>query len=278
VTRCGCDTFAPMDRSLLRLSLLAAGLSLVLGACANTQAPNRSAPAVVATPSGSSSPVSSEPGTLRQILSKAVAATTKSTAHFETTITLFADREYVMTVSSSYDWGTASGDSTVNFPGGAISTAWTSFVGDKAYVKVAGNTGSTWGGMQRSTAVAHYLARTPLNDPSLLVKWLDDAEVVSGDARNMVLLIPIPVATQYFEPSRRAKAAEALQSLENGGMDATLTFDEAGHIKSMTFELRKANQTISSSVTKLSAFGKTVVESAPSSPKPASAFGGILLG
>jgi hypothetical protein len=266
-----------MDRSFLRLSLLAAGISLMLGACANTQAPNLSSPTVVATPSGNSSPVSSEPGALRQVLSKAVAVTTKSTAHFDTTITLLADREYVMTVSSSYNWGTASGDSTINFPGGAISTAWTSFIGDKVYVKSAATAGSTWRGMQRSTAVAHYLVRTPLNDPSLLVKWLDDAEVVSGDARSMVLLIPIPVAIQYFEPSRGAKAAEVLQSF-GGGMDAMVTFDDAGRIESMTFEVRKANQAISSSVTKLSNFGKTVVVSAPSSPTPVSAFSGILLG
>jgi hypothetical protein len=275
----GCATFASMVKSSLRLWLLAAGLSLLLGACANTQPANSSSSTLGTTPSGGSSPASSQTDSLRPILSKAVAATTMSTAHFETTITLLDDRANVMTVSSSYNWDTASGDSTINLPGGAISTAWTSFIGDRAYAKGMGDTGSSWVEMQRSTTVAHYLARTPLNDPSLLVKWLEGAQVVSGDAQSMVLLISVPAAVQYLEPSRGEQSAELLQGLGNGGMEAIVTFDDAGHINSLTFNVRKADQTLYvSSVTKLSNFGETVVESAPSSPLPASGVGGILLG
>jgi hypothetical protein len=266
-----------MVKSFLKFLLLSAGFSLVLGACANTPA-NPSSSTVVATQSGNSGPVSSQPAPLRQILSEAVAATTKSTAHFDTRITIM-DKQPAMTVSSSYDWRSASGDSTVKLPGGAIPTAWTAFDGDKAYVNGGANSGPTWGVLQRPTAFAHYLGRTPLNDPSLLIKWLDGAEIVSGDTRSMVLHIPIPAAIQYMEPSMRAKTAEALESIGSRGMDAIVTFDDASHITSMTFNIRGADQVLyASNASKLSDFGKPMAKSTPGSPVPMSKFGGILLG
>jgi hypothetical protein len=202
--------------------------------------------------------------------------TTKSTAHFDTTITIMGKKP-ALTVSSSYDWGSDSGDSTVHFPGGAISTAWSTFIGDKAYAK--GGASSSWGEMRRSALFAHNIGRTPMNDPSLLITWLDGAEVVSGDARSMVLRIPVPVAIRYIEPSIRAQAAEAFRIIGSEGMEGIVTFDDAGHIVSMALSIRGANHfEYQSNVTKLSGFGKVVAHSAPSSPLPMAAITGVLFG
>jgi hypothetical protein len=95
----------------------------------------------------------------------------------------------------------------------------------------------------------------------------------------MVLRIPIPVAIQYTDPSIRAQANAAFQSLGVDGMEAIVDFDNADHIVSVTFNIRGSDHVVyASNASKLSNFGKALGQSAPSSPLPLLGVKGILLG
>ncbi|MFC8448986.1 LppX_LprAFG lipoprotein [Kitasatospora sp. NPDC057223] len=153
--------------------LCAAGCSTVTG----TAAPQSSATAPAstsATPAGAAATATSavpvtDPATA---VREAVAATGRTSVQINQQLQIDTDEaKHTITITGPFDLAEGRGQLGVDFPEGAISHIDEVFAAGKVYVRGAADMpDGTWAGLDREKAVAHYLLRSPLNDPAHILQ------------------------------------------------------------------------------------------------------------
>ncbi|MFI9822315.1 hypothetical protein ACIHFC_17875 [Streptomyces sp. NPDC052013] len=161
--------------------VLAAAAALLCAGCSTADAGSRDEPAG-ASPSAASS---SGPGS---VVRAAVAALREDSAGFRQEIELEGEgRVYGLTVTGGFDFAADRGHLAVDLPGGAIDHSDQVFADGKIYISgVRGLGEDTWGVVPRDEAQAHYLLRSPLNDPEHVLLQIAALREISREGEENV--------------------------------------------------------------------------------------------
>ena len=105
---------------------------------------------------------------------EAVAATGRTSVQINQQLQIDTDDEtHTITIAGPFDLAEGRGRLGVDFPGGAISHIDEVFADGKVYVRGASDLpDGTWAALDRDKAVAHYLLRSPLNDPAHVLQQI----------------------------------------------------------------------------------------------------------
>jgi hypothetical protein len=202
---------------------------------------------------------------------------------------------FTLTMVGAYDFGRQSGRLDVTLPGGAISHVSEIFTEDTIYAKLPPSEGSPggWGSLARSRATAHYVLRSPGNDPGDVLRqarrvhW--DGSGVADDlggrqATKYVGAMDDETAVLYLSDEAKAKAQQMFQASESvsDGVLASAWVDDAGALVRLVFDWTVAdpdtNGIRSTLALDLSQPGVRVTVTAPDAATSAADFQGILLG
>ncbi|WP_329402897.1 hypothetical protein [Streptomyces melanogenes] len=117
----------------------------------------------------------------------AVTALGKSTAAFDEKVEIAGDgQNFAIGVKGRFDFAGAKGMLAVDFPEGGISHVDEVFASNKVYVRGAAGLDGEWGVIGRDKAEAHYLLRSPLNDPEHVLQQLSTMHKISKEGTEQV--------------------------------------------------------------------------------------------
>ncbi|KOX03379.1 hypothetical protein ADK65_07475 [Streptomyces sp. NRRL B-1140] len=158
-----------------RPTVLAAAAALLCAGCSAADTGNRDEPAA-ASPSVSRS----DP---RSAVRAAVAALREDSARLRQEVALEGGGQvYGLTITGGFDFAADKGHLAVDLPGGAIDHSDQVFADDKIYISGARGIGEgAWGVVPRDRAEAHYLLRSPLNDPEHVLQQIAAMREVSRE-------------------------------------------------------------------------------------------------
>ncbi|AMW15041.1 hypothetical protein A4E84_39655 [Streptomyces qaidamensis] len=164
---------------------LAAAATLLCVGCSTADAGNRDKPAAAPSPPSSGSSSGSGSGSA---VRAAVAALREDTAGFRQKFELESEGQvYGLTITGGFDFAGDKGHLAVDLPGGAIDHSDQIFADSKIYISgVQGIGEDTWGVMPRDEAEAHYLLRSPLNDPEHVLQQIAAMRKISREGTENV--------------------------------------------------------------------------------------------
>jgi len=114
------------------------------------------------------------------VVTKAVASSLRSQVRVAATHAITTGGvTTTITIAGVYDMRSGSGTLTAAVPGGAIDSVDIRLTPDVVYLTpVSGQASGTWGRSPRREVKAHYLLRTPANDPAALLRQLEHIQAV----------------------------------------------------------------------------------------------------
>ncbi|MCT7351235.1 hypothetical protein N4P33_03500 [Streptomyces sp. 15-116A] len=191
--------------------------ALLCAGCSTADAGSGDKPTAASPPSASSSGH-------RSAVREAVAALREDSAGFRQEIELEGGgRVYDLTVSGGFDFAADKGHVAVDLPGGAIDHSDQVFADGKIYIRgVEGFGEDTWGVVLRDEARAHYLLRSPLNDPEHVLLQIAAMREVSREGEETVQgvravryrgILDHRTLTLRMAPETRTKMDEARDAL-----------------------------------------------------------------
>ena len=158
---------------LATLALLCVASCSTVTGTAGPQSSVTAPTATSVTPAGAAA--SAVPGTdPTTAVRAAVAATGRTSVQISQQLQIDTDDEtHTITITGPFDLAEGRGRLGVDFPGGAISHIDELFADGKVYVHGASDLpDDIWAALDRDKAVAHYLLRSPLNDPAHVLQQI----------------------------------------------------------------------------------------------------------
>ena len=172
---------------------------------------------------------------------EATRRTLGSSAKVLTTVTLTnATKTYTITIRGAYDMRSERGRLTVLFPGGGIDRVNVVLTRNKVYVDRAANLPlGSWAVSPRDQVKAHYLLRTPANDPGAVVKQVAEIQrplLIRGETLRAVATkhyagwLGKKTVTKYLAADKLDAANRLFDALGTDGVPAHVWIDDQGQI------------------------------------------------
>ncbi len=229
----------------------------------------------------------------REALRVALERTMSSTVRVKMTSTLRqGSQTYVIGMEGVYDMPRRAGQIRVVMPGGALERVDVVYTAKTVYVKgLPELPQGAWLGLSRDRAWAHYLLRTPANDPRDVLRWCSRLQGVigprteSGQPRKPPGryrgFLEFESILQYLAPGRRAKAAQWGYRANINWVPAVVDVTSDGLVSSVDMRLDIPPADVSMAL-RMTLFEHAqpvhVKEPDPRSVVPGRAAGGVLLG
>ena len=153
---------------------VAVSVAVAVSGCASSTVPQPTATTSAGAPAG-------------EVVTKAVASSLRSQVRVAATHAITTGGvTTTVTIAGVYDMSSNSGTLTADLPGGAIDSSDIVLTPDVVYVSpVAGQANGTWARSPRREVRAHFLLRTPANDPAALlhqIEHIQDVELVGEES------------------------------------------------------------------------------------------------
>lgn len=273
------------------------GLVVVLAAGCSHDAASSAGPDRGPTGSTATSPSPASPSQPADAVGRALAAQLATSARVATTSTVMSSGQaYTVRIVGSYDFARSAGRLDVSLPGGATPRLTEVLTPDAVLVNRAANLpAGKWAVLSRNDSRAHYILRTPANDPSALLRqaqrltWAaggGPSEAIDGrDTVKYTSTMDVDTAVLYLADAQleqRVRNVLATAAKSSAGIQASAWIDTAGTLARVAFDLSVGEPTINGLRTTLTLdlndTGLPVKVAPPRSTMPVSELTGILTG